>query len=206
MHLDTGPGPNEWVADNVYVDGNGYLHLKITYDSSTSTWQCAELYTTNKLSFGFGTYQWWLVSDLEFDENVVLGLFLYGESDLLDEIDIEFAKFGDATGDNAVYAVYPATSSGSTTFEYWTVGLGGTFTTQRIAWQSQSIEFTTIGGHYNIDTTTNVIKNWQYAPCDYTNNIPQNDLTLHMNLWLFQGQPPTDSQEVEVVIRGFQYN
>ncbi|NEU73400.1 hypothetical protein PI95_012690 [Hassallia byssoidea VB512170] len=27
---DGGPGPNHWSSDNVWVDQDGYLHLKIT--------------------------------------------------------------------------------------------------------------------------------------------------------------------------------
>src|SRR5258708_28525383 len=39
---------------NVFVDANGYLHLKIT---KTSTgWTAAEVFTTGNL--GLGTYQW----------------------------------------------------------------------------------------------------------------------------------------------------
>jgi hypothetical protein len=30
-------------------------------------------------------------------------------------------------------------------------------------------------------------------------------MPVHINLWLFQGRPPKDGQEVEVIIRGFKY-
>src|SRR6266851_2879948 len=40
--------------NNVFVDANGYLHLKIT--NSGGTWTAAELFSADRL--GFGTYQW----------------------------------------------------------------------------------------------------------------------------------------------------
>ena len=44
--------------------------MKISYDSTSNVWQCAEIYTNNPLPFD--KYQWWIISDLEFDKNVVL--------------------------------------------------------------------------------------------------------------------------------------
>jgi hypothetical protein len=38
-----GPGPNHWSSSNAYVDANGYLHLKVTKNTTTNTWQCAQV-------------------------------------------------------------------------------------------------------------------------------------------------------------------
>jgi hypothetical protein len=35
--------------------------------------------------------------------------------------------------------------------------------------------------------------------------MPYLDAPLHMNLWAFQGKPPTDGQEVEIIIHDFKY-
>jgi hypothetical protein len=33
--------------------------------------------------------------------------------------------------------------------------------------------------------------------------VPQNGLPFHFNLWLFEGRPPADGKQVEVVLRNF---
>src|SRR5205809_6397743 len=55
-----GRGPNNWRESNVYVDANGYLHLKIT--KGKHKWYCAQVYTTLDLPaptgrFGCDRYQ-----------------------------------------------------------------------------------------------------------------------------------------------------
>lgn len=197
-----GPGPNNWSSENVFVDSNDYLHLKITQNGSN--WECAEIYTNDALSFG--VYQWWVISDLEFDENVVLGLFFYEGPDGVNEIDTEFSKWSQANNkNNADYNIYPATNGNKNTAIYWNINLNGTYTTQRISWQQQEIEMWAIGGHYNITETVNVIENWKFAPNDYKNLIPQENMRLHMNLWLVGGKPPSDQKFVEVVLAGLQH-
>lgn len=49
-----GPGPNKWSddADQVYVDSEGDLHLKIL--KKDRVWCCSEVYLTETL--GYGTY------------------------------------------------------------------------------------------------------------------------------------------------------
>jgi len=46
---------------------------------------------------------------------------------------------------------------------------------------------------------------WTYAPVEPEKRIAAKPMPAHINLWLFQGRPPKDGQEVEVVIRGFEY-
>jgi hypothetical protein len=50
-----GPGPNYFSdsADNVFVDAQGQLHLRIT--ESDGRWYCAEIISTR--SFSYGTYR-----------------------------------------------------------------------------------------------------------------------------------------------------
>ncbi len=71
-----GPGPNYFneSMDSVWVDGDGFLHLKIR--NYGGIWYCAEVYTN--ISFGHGTYLFKVHQGFEnLDENVVLGLFTY---------------------------------------------------------------------------------------------------------------------------------
>jgi hypothetical protein len=69
-----GPGPNQWDPQNVRLDPQGRLHLKITRRGGV--WCCAEVWTQK--SFGFGHYQFQVTGLLDrLDPNVVLGLFNY---------------------------------------------------------------------------------------------------------------------------------
>jgi len=74
-----GPGPNNWSENNVWVDQDGYLHLKLTKQGER--WYCAEVLTKDRL--GFGRYQFWVVGRVDrLDPNVVLGLFNYPTPDV----------------------------------------------------------------------------------------------------------------------------
>jgi hypothetical protein len=80
---------------NVFVDQNGYLHLRIVNRGGTYT--ASELFSTDKI--GFGTYQWQVEGHADnIDKSTVLGLFPYGPKagigvDAENEIDIEFSKW-----------------------------------------------------------------------------------------------------------------
>ena len=106
-------GVCEGSAANVTVDSSGYLHLRLS--NSGGTWTASELFTTDTL--GFGTYQWHVEGPLDtYDKNVVLGLFPYGPAagigdDGTNEIDIEYSRWGQASGPNGDFTDYPATGS-----------------------------------------------------------------------------------------------
>jgi hypothetical protein len=192
--------------NNVTVDTSGYLHLKISRNNNV--WSAAEVFTTDKL--GFGTYQWQVDGPIDtFDKNVVLGFFPYGPAagigaDGTNEIDIEYARWGQANGPNGDWTNYPA--SGSTIGELsYSFALGGaTLSTSRFIWSSTSITDFLFAGLQPIDGTAGLIKSWTYAPQNPTVNIPQQALPLGMNLWCFD-TPPSDGNPVEIVIRDFSF-
>ena len=192
--------------NNVTVDSNGYLHLKIT--NNGGTWTAAELFTTDKL--GFGTYQWQVDGPIDvFDKNVVLGLFPYGPaagigSDGTNEIDIEYSFWGQANGTNGDFTIYPASGStiGETSFKFSLNG--GTYSTSRLIWSQNSIQEFLLSDFQPIASTTGLVKSWTYAPSNPTVNIPQQALPLGINLWCFNA-PPSDGKGVEVVIRDLEF-
>ena len=191
---------------NVSIDANGYLHLKIVKNGST--WTASEMFTTQKL--GFGTYQWQIEGPVDvFDKQVVLGLFPYGPAagiggDGTNEIDIEFSRWGQANGANVDFTDYPnsGTTVGETSFK---ISLnGGTSSTARFVWTNSSIESSVFSGHQPLGSESGLLKKWLYAPSNPGTNIPQQALPLGMNLWCFEA-PPSDGQNVEIVIRDFQF-
>jgi hypothetical protein len=196
-----GPGPNYWRKENVWVDDKGYLHLKIT--RTANVWYCAELSTTKPL--GFGAYQWQVVYKLdELDPNVVMGLFHYAGPDGYREIDIEYARWGDPQNKGASWTVYPEKIPGKVKTHPFAIALTGTFTTSRYIWSSAGVNYVTMGGFQPLGTVTNKLATWNYRPTNPKISIPQKPMPLCMNLWLFDGEAPTDNKEVEVIIRDFQ--
>ena len=193
-------------ANNVSIDSNGYLHLKIT--NSGGTWTAAELFTTDKL--GFGTYQWQIDGPIDrFDKNVVLGLFPYGPaagigSDGTNEIDIEYGFWGYPNGTNGSYTDYPASGStiGNHNFNFSLNG--GTFSTSRFVWSAKSIASSLMTDFQAPGSSAGLLQGWTYAPSNPATNIPQQALPLGMNLWCFEATP-SNGQNVEVVIRDFQF-
>jgi hypothetical protein len=201
------PGGNSWSPANAFIDASGDLHLAITNDAGT--WNCAEVWTS--ATFGFGTIQWQINTAVDsLDPNVVLGLFAYGPPALgpdgTHEIDIEYSRFGSPTGDVGRWTVWPNAISnppvlGRTTFP---LQLGSTpATTSRFTWAPSSVAFATLGGFQPPSSTANTAQAWAFVPGDPSTTISQSPMPIHMNLWLYNGNPPTNGQGVEVVIHDF---
>ena len=200
-----GPGPNAWSADNVWLDPLGQLHLRILPPARPGApWQCAEIYTEQR--FGFGRYQWQIVGRPDqFDPQIVLGLFNYTRPEIgpdgTNEIDIEFARWGDAKWPNGNFTVFPALAaalrpSQSQTFEF---ALKGNRSTHRFDWSARGVEFWSFGARGK------PLAHWNYLSPRPLQDIPQTPLPLHLNLWLFKGQPPRDGRAVEIVVRDFSW-
>jgi hypothetical protein len=100
-----GPGPNRFAdaPENVWLDGDGRLHLRVTRRGRA--WHCAEVFSEQ--SFGHGRYTFYLDSRVDtLDPNAVCGLFTYLDDE--HEIDIEFARWGNRDAHNASYVLQPA--------------------------------------------------------------------------------------------------
>lgn len=197
------PGPNIFSGSNAWVDSNGWLHLKISKNTSTNKWNCAEIYSAQ--NFGYGTYQWQVEGAIgSLDKNIVLGLFNYSGNDGFDEMDIEFARWGNSSWPNLNYTIYPATgTSGKSDWNYtknFTLS-GGTYTTHRFTRNSNSVVLKSLNGFYNDDTNL-----FASATCSSPAwSISTASMPVHMNLWLFDGLAPSDSKEVEIIIHSFKY-
>ena len=195
-----GPGPNNWSEQNAWVDGNGNLHLKIS--RSGGKWRCAEVWTDEAL--GFGRYEWYVDGRIDqLDKNVVLGLFNYGGSDGVNEIDIEFARWDVQGGSAGNFVVYPAQAGLSYARFPFDLVLNGSATTHRFLWNYDGVSFQSLQGWQTGDA--NPIYSVDYRPQLYGMYVPQAGMPVHINLWLYQGKPPSDKKAVEVVIGKFSY-
>jgi hypothetical protein len=130
--LNSGPGPNSWDENNVWVDQDGYLHLTIT--NRGGQWYCSQVSMAGRL--GFGRYQFWVIGRIDkFDPNVVFGLFNYPTPDVgpdgTHEIDIEFADWGKPKAPIGNYTVWPAKTGFNRAYKRFSIALNGDFTTHR---------------------------------------------------------------------------
>ncbi|MEB0260330.1 MULTISPECIES: glycoside hydrolase family 16 protein [unclassified Mucilaginibacter] len=200
----TGPGPNYWSGNNVWVDGSGWLHLKISKNATNGRWECAEVASTE--SFGMGTYQWQIDADVDkFDKNLVLGLFDYSGTDARDEIDIEFARWGNSAYPNLNYTVYPKAGDPPRHTSYSTefTSPNGTYTTHRFIRTANSVTFKTLYGHLNEEQRDNLFLSKEFkSPSVSVSSVA---MPVLLNLWLFKGQAPTDDKPFEVVIHSFKF-
>ncbi|MHB1306293.1 MAG: glycoside hydrolase family 16 protein [Limisphaerales bacterium] len=199
-----GPGPNTWDESAVWLDSSTNLHLKIAHHHGQ--WSGAEV--TMKQRLGFGRYQFQTTGRIDrLDDNVVLGLFNYPTGDVgtdgTHEIDIEFARWGEARNPLGNFTVWPAEKGLKPVSESFAFRLEGDASTHRFAWSPGQIVFQSLNGHRGDDRGE--LRRWSYTPPEPARQISRKPMPVHINLWLFKGLPPKDGQEVEVIIRDFQF-
>jgi hypothetical protein len=197
-----GPGPNYFSdsTNNLWLDAQGQLHLRIT--NRSNQWQCAELVSAR--TFGYGSYRIELNSRVDnLDPNVVLGLFTWSDDPAYSyrEIDIECSRWGNA-GDlnNAQYVVQPYDAAGH--LARFAVPAGLTNSTLSFTWETNRVRYQSQRGSYSPDPApADVITNWTY-----TLTPPKTgDENFRFNLWLNKGNAPADNKEIEVIIKRFEF-
>jgi hypothetical protein len=135
----------------------------------------------------------------QLDMNVVGGLFSY-KSDL-EEIDIEFSKWGIATNNNAQFSVQPSQLASNK--DSYNIELSNLQSSHWFNWQKDRIDFASVQGHSStLPSQGNIIRQWSYTG---SNIPPLSAENIKINLWLYQGKPPSNLQEVEMVISGFEF-
>lgn len=192
-----GPGPNYFSDDpaDVWVDGSGYLHLNIVHRSGK--WYSTEVICADTLQYG--AYTLALASRVDLlDKNVVLGFFSWDtEAPQYNyrEIDIEFSRWGEDAAPNAQYVIQPWDVSGNRHRYY--MNLTGTDSTHRFDWHPDRVQFD------SWDESGSLLQSWTYTNTIYI--PPAGAGNARINLWLLNGWPPSDSQNVEVIIKSFQF-
>jgi len=204
-----GPGDNYWHECNVWRDQDGYLHLKIdSKDGKDGKWYCAEVWSTEL--FHFGTYTFEVMGNLQRlveDKSVVLGLFNYDEDpstpDRTNEIDIEFTRAWHPRTP-IKYTVWPAKPKEDWRGEYvssyydktsFDPGAKPNTTTWTFTWTEKEIRF---------ESSADDADNEFVYRSTSTDDIPQNPMPVHINLWLHNGHDPQNG-ETEIIIKSFRY-
>jgi hypothetical protein len=199
-----GPGPNYFSdsTNNVWLDDQGRLHLRIT--SVSNQWQCAEVVT--RRTFGYGSYRFELDSPVNnINPSVVLGLFTWSDDPAYThrEIDVECGRWANTNDvNNAQYVVQPWDSPGH--LVRYAVPADLTNSTHLFTWETNRVTYQCQRGGYSpTPAATNVISSWVFTNAAA---VPQTgDENVRINLWLINGTPPTDKQEAEFVLKSFSF-
>jgi hypothetical protein len=198
-----GPGPNYFSdsTTNVWTDTNGWLHLRITHRSGQ--WQCAEIVSAR--TFGYGSYRFEVASRVDnLDTNIVLGMFTWSDDPAYTnrEMDVECSRGFAADTNNTQFTVQPYYLANH--YSRFAVPAGMTNVTHLFIWQTNSVFFQCQADSYSPNPNpTNIISAWTYTNAP---TVPQTgDENVRFNLWLLFGNPPVDGNEVELIIKSFQF-
>jgi len=196
-----GPGPNYFSdsAENVWVDSAGKLHMRITYRGGR--WYCAEIISAR--TFGYGQYRTTIESSVDdLDPGVIVGLFTWSNDAAYNnrEIDVELTRWNNAADtNNAQFVVQPATTPQLHRFR---VPAGITNSTYSFTWQPGRADFQALRGEFSAAPATgDILRSWS---CQL-GVPPAGGENMRFNLWLNKGNPPTDGQQVEIVISRFEF-
>ena len=201
-----GPGPNRWSpsTENLWVDSDGYLHIRLT--ERNGTWFAAAVRSSQ--SFGYGRYEWDIhnvvPSVSSWDPNAVLGLFTWSDQPEFThrEIDVEVAKWSiPSISTNSQYVVQPWHHADHLQ-RFLTPQVAKV--THTFTWRPTRVEFLSTWNN-SLDIAVNT--SWSFVNSS-TKIVPQpGDEKVRINLWITpNGTVGTHSgQEIEVVISAFRF-
>ena len=132
------------------------------------------------------------------DKNIVGSPFIYQDS--THELDVEFSRWGVGGGANAQFVVQPYYNSGNQ--EQFYMSLLNDHSTHVINWKADIASFKSAQGHYLNPPQEQMIHQWEYTG----GNVPsESDELVHINLWLLDGQTPSDGTDAEMIIKSFTF-
>ena len=186
-----GPGPNVFARAGVTLDAKGRLHLAIR--KVGGRWTCAEVALSKSL--GYGTYRFTMGSRVDaLDRQSVVGLFTWDndEEDAHRELDFEFSRWADPLRSNAQFVVQP----------YDTLGNLVRFELPPLARTVHEFEWLPESAAFSSRTPSGKI----LAEHIFGRGIPRPGKERALiNLWLYQGKPPTDGRPLEVIVESFKF-
>lgn len=220
-----GPGPNRFSSspDNIFIDANGMLHLRIT--KGNNVWLCSELISVKE--FGYGTYEFTTFGTLDnLNENVVLGLFTWDDysfqNEANSEVDIEFSKWGNASDSLLLtYSVQPVwfDTPGPYAERSYKPKINKSIingeTRHLFTWTPDSVVWKSFTANDNVNPfakwvfNKNNISRTKIEGNRVSNPIiipkPSDSTNVRFNLWLLHSKAPSDGKEAEVIIKSFKY-
>jgi hypothetical protein len=196
-----GPGPSSFCddAECVWVDSSDSLHMTIKYIAGT--WYSSEVVLEDAL--GYGDYIFTTAGRLDaLHPNTVFGLFIWQYGQCWDpgylwwnpynEFDIEFSRWGDVHNDVGQFVCQPYDYPGNIE-RFAATFSDNEITSHAFRWLPDAVECRSWrGGPYD-ESPENMIHEWTYTGP----HIPRPEQPrVHINLWQFNGNPPSVYQEV----------
>ncbi|HEX5731536.1 MAG TPA: hypothetical protein VF131_01785 [Blastocatellia bacterium] len=196
-----GPGPNRFSdsEENVWVDANGKLHLRIT--NRNGQWLCSEVILAEE--HAYGEYRFTLDTepkDIERALNVVLGAFVWNDADAEHnhcEIDFELSPWGQPGEKLGQFVIQPHTNPRN--IVRFDIPKGLAPTTHAFNWGPGRVECASFKG--------SSAGRHAFFRHTFTQGIPPDTkgTQARINLWLFGGKSPANNQEIEVVVSHFDF-
>ncbi len=222
-----GPGPNRFLGtkENVWVDNEGKLHLKIA--KKNNLWYCSEI-ISDKV-FGYGRYVFTSETDIrDFDQKAVFGFFTWDNYSFQkqgnSEIDIEFAKW-DAPNDSLLvtYSVQPVWFSNPTPYQerstrpFINTKYISKTMTHMMLWTPDGVSWESYEGENY--PGTNKVAEWSFDKTNRSRNkiegtrisdpivipAPSDSTNFRFNFWLLNGVAPNNGKEHEMIVKNFKY-
>lgn len=204
------PYASDWADKNVWLDAQGNLHLKLSYQNGR--WTGGQVMTKQKL--GFGTYEFHITGEIDkLDPNVVFAMFNYEAHSQdafgINEIDIEFGKWGYTDVQPGSYTVWPIRNDHNNLrnrSKAYDFKLKLPNSMHRFRWRPNYVFFQSFHGAST--AKKDEFSSWWFQPRPYEGKsfIPLKPLNLYINIWLYQGRPPLNGKEVEIVVHSFKYS
>lgn len=192
---DRGGEPNDYDPENVWVDENGYMHLRMA--NTNGKWSCAEVSLTRGL--GYGTYKFVLRDTARLNPSAVVSVFTWDDirsGDFRNELDIELSRWGDPKNKNAQYVLQPFYVPEN--ISRFTVPSGPA--THSFRWEPGKATFKSFQGT-SLDAGGSAIS--EHA---FTAGVPApGNATVHIDMYEFHHSRNPSQQPSEVVIEKFEY-
>jgi hypothetical protein len=192
---DRGGEPNAYDPSNVWIDKNGYLHLRM--EEHDGLWTCAEVSLTRSL--GYGSYIF-VVQDIgHFGPSAALGLYTnddFRTDDSPSELGIELSRWGIADSRNAQYVVQPFYVPENVSRFMAPPGV----LTHMLRWESERASFKTVRGSAIGSGAATISEHI------FTSGVPTPAKeTAHIGLYSYRHSKNASQQPVEVVIEKFEF-
>jgi hypothetical protein len=187
-----GGSPNMYDPANVWVDGQGSLHLRIA--RKAGGWTSAELNLSRSL--GYGSYRFVVRDISHLEPAAVFAISTWDDSGAYREMDIETSRWGEPTGKNAQFVVQPYYVPANVVRFLSPAGP----LTYSFTWEPGRVSFMTARGSAP-GTKINLV-----AAHVFTSGIPSpGSESLHLNLYVFDNKRSPLQHGVEVIVEKFQY-
>jgi hypothetical protein len=191
---DRGGTVNSFHSENVRVDENGFLHLRIR--KKDDAWSCAEVSLTRSL--GYGTYNFVVGDTAQLEPSAVLSMFTWDDLEAGQnhrEIDIEITRWGEPENKNMQYVIQPYYVPANVARFNLPAGL----ITNSIRWEQGRADFKTFPGK-------DAARPAPVAAHLFTSGIPASEgENVHISFYVFgYGKIPLQ-KETEIVIEKFEF-